>query len=586
MASAVAPPVTSKTTTSVDPLYQAAVDQAKAALEAETTPIQNEQTASDAAFQQQETDTTGAAAALQKLLAPIGPAINGEYQTAAQNQELAATGFSHGMQDALQGNTDNLNAMLKRLGSPTILDSHASQAGDVLYGLGGYNPGTAFSREGAAFGAAADLQSGDALLKGQQEVSSLKAKAIVADQGFQAKIAEMAGKLPGDIQTNYQHLQTLALEDAKFREQVSNDNFNQAAKTAAAKLAAAKYNTSVDEFNARQSLAAAKYNTSVDEFNVRQSLAERRFAQQTFQQDRTYAVSLAHLGIAQTNLQLKVAANAFRQANGGYTQAQIGKFNTTLDSLASGTPVHAVNGVMPQPTPLDKNGKPIKTLPNGALASKPAQWINTHTYTNYIKGALKKGVPIQLAVDRANTIWPENERTDLGSLAQLPAVAAQAALQQQDYGKMIGTVLGTSPNGDSVTWQVPKSLPAAAKATVNQILGSASEYLGTPYAWGGSSPTGFDCSGLAQYLYAKSGIQIPRTTYDQFKGGLAVPKSQLQAGDLVFFTGSDPKNGLPGHVGIYVGNGLMIDAPHTGDVVRVQSINSFGGYQGARRYIH
>src|SRR6185312_5388987 len=110
------------------------------------------------------------------------------------------------------------------------------------------------------------------------------------------------------------------------------------------------------------------------------------------------------------------------------------------------------------------------------------------------------------------------------------------------------------------------------------------EYLGTPYAWGGESPTGFDCSGLAQYIYAESGVSIPRTTYDQFQSGNAVGKSQLQAGDLVFFKGSDSKNGLPGHVGIYIGNGKMIDAPHTGDVVKVQSVASFPGYMGARRY--
>ena len=102
---------------------------------------------------------------------------------------------------------------------------------------------------------------------------------------------------------------------------------------------------------------------------------------------------------------------------------------------------------------------------------------------------------------------------------------------------------------------MPKNLSAAGKKAVGGILNLASDYLGTPYAWGGESPTGFDCSGLAQYIYAKEGITIPRTTYDQFRGGLSVPTNELQAGDLVFFRGSDAKvqNGqvLPGHVGIH-----------------------------------
>jgi len=260
MANAVAPPVTPKTTTSVDPLYSQALAQAKAALAAETAPIQAEQAASDAQYQARQTDATNNAAAVSDLLKGIGPAVNGEYQTGAQNVELAANGFSQGMQDALKGNTDNLNAMLQKLGAPTQLDSHAGQSGDVLYALHGYNPGTMFSQQGANLGAAADLQAGDALLKGQENVKALQGQAIVADQGFQAKIAEMAGNLPGDAQTNYQHLQTLALNDAKFREQVRNDNFNQANKTAALKLAINKYSTSVNEFNAKQSQQQAQFN--------------------------------------------------------------------------------------------------------------------------------------------------------------------------------------------------------------------------------------------------------------------------------------------------------------------------------------
>jgi cell wall-associated NlpC family hydrolase len=125
---------------------------------------------------------------------------------------------------------------------------------------------------------------------------------------------------------------------------------------------------------------------------------------------------------------------------------------------------------------------------------------------------------------------------------------------------------------------------AAETAAAHTILGLARQYIGTPYVWGGESPKGFDCSGFAQYLYGKAGIRIPRTTYTQWQAGRSVPQGQLQPGDLVFFRGSDSKGGLPGHVGVYIGNGMMIDAPHTGASVRTERVDTFGGYMGARRY--
>ncbi len=82
-------------------------------------------------------------------------------------------------------------------------------------------------------------------------------------------------------------------------------------------------------------------------------------------------------------------------------------------------------------------------------------------------------------------------------------------------------------------------------------------YLGVPYVWGGASPSGFDCSGLVQYAFAKLGVSLPHSTYALWPMGVAVARSQLQAGDLVFF------NGL-GHMGIYIGNNQMNHAPHTG----------------------
>ncbi len=119
-----------------------------------------------------------------------------------------------------------------------------------------------------------------------------------------------------------------------------------------------------------------------------------------------------------------------------------------------------------------------------------------------------------------------------------------------------------------------------------EALNVAMRYLGTPYQWGGSSPaTGFDCSGLVQYSYAQEGIQLPRVAADQFAAGVPVSRDQLQPGDAVFFADS---SGYVHHVGLYIGDGRFIDAPQTGEDVRVDSLSEpyfAAQYAGARRFV-
>jgi peptidoglycan DL-endopeptidase CwlO len=113
----------------------------------------------------------------------------------------------------------------------------------------------------------------------------------------------------------------------------------------------------------------------------------------------------------------------------------------------------------------------------------------------------------------------------------------------------------------------------------NYIIAYAANFLGTKYVWGGTSPVpGFDCSGFTQYVFKHFGITLDRTTYEQINDGAAVLRDQLQPGDLVFFgTVSDPH-----HVGIYLGNGMYIHAPHTGDVVKISSLDRSDFVTGIR----
>ena len=101
-----------------------------------------------------------------------------------------------------------------------------------------------------------------------------------------------------------------------------------------------------------------------------------------------------------------------------------------------------------------------------------------------------------------------------------------------------------------------------------QIVAAAKQYLGTPYIYGGTSSSGVDCSGLVQLAAKASGIDIPRTTYDQINVGQAVSKNNLQEGDLVFFRGSGGSASTPGHVGIYIGNGQYLSLIHISEPTR------------------
>lgn len=123
---------------------------------------------------------------------------------------------------------------------------------------------------------------------------------------------------------------------------------------------------------------------------------------------------------------------------------------------------------------------------------------------------------------------------------------------------------------------------SSGTASGSSIVSTAMNYLGVPYVWGGSSPKGFDCSGFVQYVFRQNGVSLPRTAASQKSASPSISRSSLQPGDLVFFS----NGGGISHVGIYIGNGNMVHAPHTGDVVKVSSINSsyyINHYAGAAR---
>ncbi len=149
-------------------------------------------------------------------------------------------------------------------------------------------------------------------------------------------------------------------------------------------------------------------------------------------------------------------------------------------------------------------------------------------------------------------------KSEINRAEQAAAAAAKARAQAAASASASG---GGSGAG---------SIPDPGGTGRSAVVAIAQRYLGVPYVYGGESPSGFDCSGLAQYCYAQAGVSIPRTATDQQHASTEVPLSALQPGDLVFYGGP----GFSYHVAIYVGNGSTIEAPYTGADVRYGSVGS------------
>jgi peptidoglycan DL-endopeptidase CwlO len=138
--------------------------------------------------------------------------------------------------------------------------------------------------------------------------------------------------------------------------------------------------------------------------------------------------------------------------------------------------------------------------------------------------------------------------------------------------------IGQPPAGPVGQYGLPASynLPAGTSAAAAAVASALSE-LGKPYVFGASGPAAFDCSGLMVAAWAAAGHTLSRTTYTQIHDGTPTTQADLAPGDLVLTPGSDGTLAAPGHVGMFIGQGLVVEAPHTGDVVTVVTYTSLAG---------
>ena len=192
-----------------------------------------------------------------------------------------------------------------------------------------------------------------------------------------------------------------------------------------------------------------------------------------------------------------------------------------------------------------------------------------------VRAAARNRIQGRVAAERRLYGSVRSELSQLISQQQAAQLAAahRARLAAQ---AQVAAPAGSFGVGDPTGGSVPSGHYAG-------VVGIAMQYLGVPYVWGGASPSGFDCSGFVMYVFAQVGISLPHYTVAQwsYPNAVSVPRNELEPGDLVFFAGL-------GHVGIYVGNGQFIHAPHTGDVVRIDSLSEgwySSEYDGAKRIL-
>ena len=244
-------------------------------------------------------------------------------------------------------------------------------------------------------------------------------------------------------------------------------------------------------------------------------------------------------------------------------------------------PAHGLRGARVEG--LTVNGRPVAARPNALVPLGPGSYLvvlqeavvpgegSGVVGLRLVAGDASLGIDpgSQLLVGLARAAIPPAHRHRTARLSWLAlGVAGHGLDTGTDYRAEEPLLLG---------------LPSGGTTGV-QAVRIAQQYLGVPYRWGGADPIGgFDCSGLVQYVYAQLGIQLTHYTGSQFYEGARVLPWELQPGDLLFF---EPSSRGPQHEGIYIGGGRFIQAPHTGDVVKVSSLGepSYAfGFVGAVR---
>jgi peptidoglycan DL-endopeptidase CwlO len=219
-------------------------------------------------------------------------------------------------------------------------------------------------------------------------------------------------------------------------------------------------------------------------------------------------------------------------------------------------------------------------LTSASAADVVQQMTTLDLIAAHTEGLLAEVSVAQRAAEQARADADIAAAQATAALAELERQRAEVQARQQQYEADYAALTAAEQAAVRTTVAGPTLTAPEIEATgdVGAVLQAALAQVGDPYVWGGSGPDGFDCSGLTSYAYAAAGVSLPHSSRAQSRLGTAVPRAELQPGDLVFF-------GSPVyHVGIYVGNGKMVHARDFHQPVAVTSVD-MGEYAGARRIL-
>ena len=308
------------------------------------------------------------------------------------------------------------------------------------------------------------------------------------------------------------------------------------------------------------SQAVALDSVGVDSSGVRSAIA---ITQQLLDQEAVTARQLHQAAAQAQQRATKLLAQA-RTASAAYSSLDRAVKQAVLFLYVNGTSSLTVNPNAGNALAYAIDYADTAITPNGILATRGYDAKNEAQ-------ALAEAKKAEAAADKATAeataevAAEQSEQTRL--LAELGSISAgvareiaadHAALASQAGVELLSAVsLQFSPKG---------GIPAPLATTAVALKWAFAE-LGKPYVWGATGPNSFDCSGLTQFVWRQAGVNIPRVAAAQYAWTIPVPLSQLLPGDLVFYGTTDIH-----HVGIYIGDGLMINAPHTGTVVQVSPI--------------
>ena len=307
----------------------------------------------------------------------------------------------------------------------------------------------------------------------------------------------------------------------------------------------------IDALDNKVEVASERYNDASAKYGV--AIAKRQRA------ETKLVATKKRLGVVQDHLNDR-ANSMYRQGSAGFLEVLLGaenfdEFASTWDVLQQlndqdASSAAELKKIEAEMAALTKTLKTQEAAAKSAKASMKAQ---------------KDQIDSQLADRQKKLKGVEAEIKEI----QRQEEAAAAAAARRAGAAAVNQGGSTSSGG--------KTFPAPTRAPRSEVVNIAKRYLGAPYQWAASGPNRFDCSGFTMFVYRQVGVSLPHSSRAQIGCGQRVSRSQLQPGDLVFF-------GSPiHHVGIYVGGGMYIHAPRTGDVVKISSLGSRGDFAGGCR---